>query len=143
MDKVVIIDFENEYSELAEISESEVITLDNNVNCGLDLYYLIVFLQDKQITIIELGNKVLYEGNSNNCNFKRAEYEVINLEKIHYDNSYIITVIIMLKVEEERSYCVDCDNVAEFKLYDEKLCLKCLIERLKDVRYEKFEIYKL
>ena len=59
---------------------------------GLDLYYLILLLQGKQITIIELGNKTLYEGNASDCNYKRVEYEVIKFEKIHYDNSYTITV---------------------------------------------------
>ena len=59
---------------------------------GLDLYYLILLLQGKQITIIELGNKTLYEGNASDCNYERVEYEVIKFEKIHYDNSYTITV---------------------------------------------------
>ncbi|MDU2674008.1 MAG: hypothetical protein E7C50_00235 [Clostridium sp.] len=59
---------------------------------GLDLYYLILLLKDNQITILELGNKTLYEGNANDCNYKRVEYEVIKFEKIHYDNSYMITV---------------------------------------------------
>ena len=59
---------------------------------GLDLYYLILLLQGKQITIIELGNKTLYEGNASDCNYKRVEYEVIKFENIHYDNSYTITV---------------------------------------------------
>lgn len=59
---------------------------------GLDLYYLILLLQGKQITIIELGNKILYEGNASDCNYERVEYEVIKFEKIHYDNSYTITV---------------------------------------------------
>ena len=59
---------------------------------GLVLYYLILLLQGKQITIIELGNKTLYEGNASDCNYERVEYEVIKFEKIHYDNSYTITV---------------------------------------------------
>lgn len=59
---------------------------------GLYLYYLILLLQGKQITIIELGNKTLYEGNASDCNYERVEYEVIKFEKIHYDNSYTITV---------------------------------------------------
>ena len=59
---------------------------------GLDLYYLILLLQGNQITIIELGNKTLYEGNASDYNCKRVEYEVIKFEKIHYDNSYTITV---------------------------------------------------
>ena len=59
---------------------------------GLALYYLILLLQGKQITIIELGNKTLYEGNASDCNYERVEYEVIKFEKIHYDNSYTITV---------------------------------------------------
>ena len=59
---------------------------------GLDLYYLILLLQGKQITIIELVNKTLYEGNASDCNYERVEYEVIKFEKIHYDNSYTITV---------------------------------------------------
>lgn len=59
---------------------------------GLDLYYLIVLLQGKQIVIIELGNKILYEGNASNYNYKRVEYEVIKFEKIHFDNSYEIIV---------------------------------------------------
>ena len=59
---------------------------------GLDLYYLILLLKGNQITIWELGNKTLYEGNASDCNYKRVEYEVIKFEKIHYDNSYMITV---------------------------------------------------
>lgn len=59
---------------------------------GLDLYYLILLLKGNQITILELGNKTLYEGNASDCNYKRVEYEVIKFEKIHYDNSYMITV---------------------------------------------------
>lgn len=59
---------------------------------GLDLYYLILLLRGNQITILELGNKTLYEGNASDCNYKRVEYEVIKFEKIHYDNSYMIIV---------------------------------------------------
>lgn len=59
---------------------------------GLDLYYLIVLLQGKQITITELGDQPLYEGNASDYNYKRVEYEVIKFEKIHYDNSYMIIV---------------------------------------------------
>ena len=59
---------------------------------GLDLYYLIVLLHGKEITIIELGEKLLYEGNASDFNCKRVAYEVIKFEKIHYDNSYMITV---------------------------------------------------
>ena len=59
---------------------------------GLDLYYLILLLQGKQITIIELGNKTLYEGNASDCNYERVEYEVIKFEKIHYDNSYLFAL---------------------------------------------------
>lgn len=59
---------------------------------GLDLYYLLLLLKGNQITILELGNKTLYEGNASDCNYKRVEYEVIKFEKIHYDNSYMITV---------------------------------------------------
>ena len=59
---------------------------------GLDLYYLILLLKGNKITILELGNKTLYEGNADDFNYKRVEYEVIKFEKIHYDNSYMITV---------------------------------------------------
>lgn len=59
---------------------------------GLDLYYLIILLEGCQITIIELGKESLYEGDSINYKCKRLEYEVIKFEKVHYDNSYEITV---------------------------------------------------
>lgn len=60
---------------------------------GLDLYYLIVLLQGKQITIIELGNRTLYEGNASDYDNKRVKYEVVKFEKIYYDNSYVIIVL--------------------------------------------------
>lgn len=59
---------------------------------GLDLYYLILLLNGKQITIIEIGEQTLYEGNASDYNCKRVKYEVIRFEKIHYDNSCAITV---------------------------------------------------
>ncbi|MHB7981965.1 hypothetical protein CF067_20365 [Clostridium sporogenes] len=59
---------------------------------GLDLYYLLLLLNGKQITIIEVGKQTLYEGNASDYNCEKVKYEVIHLEKIHYDNSYTIIV---------------------------------------------------
>lgn len=59
---------------------------------GLDLYYLLVLLNDKQITIIELGKQTLYEGIASDYTRERVKYEVIQFEKIFYDNSYSIIV---------------------------------------------------
>ena len=93
---------------------------------GLDLYYLILLLQGKQITIIELGNKTLYEGNASDCNYERVEYEVIKFEKIHYDNSYTITVrtifmdtdkIRIPEFKDKKGKCLNCGKLTYF--YDE------------------------
>lgn len=61
---------------------------------GLDLYFLLHLLSNTKITIIELSEntQTLYKGNAKNYNCERAKYEVIQFEKVYYDNSYMITV---------------------------------------------------
>lgn len=44
---------------------------------------------------------------------------------------------------KEKVFCVNCDNEAEFDLYGEELCFECLIDRLKDTRYDEFEVKRL
>lgn len=47
-------------------------------------------------------------------------------------------------MEKEKIFCTCCDdNEAEFTLYDEELCIECLVDKLKDTRYSEYEIYRL
>lgn len=61
---------------------------------GVDLFDLLVILKDKEIIILEISEKekTLFEGNSNDFDCNKSNFEVIRLKKINYEECYMITV---------------------------------------------------